>query len=383
MTNIRPVNTNSENAATPNVPPNTMGLPYNSSSNVTPTTKPVTRLPQQRQYELQPQQGRIVSPNVSLVPPLEDPNQPVHLPVQLNTGAVNIKQNTMAWQHHHQQTQHQQKQLQLNTTGSNSYDEHDTNDVNSDVSSIPWGSIRPDPNYDPAKDPMSPEKIDEPFVAPTEITIRVVKSRRRKTMGSFNSNSTTVTPPHVSSDDGEKYPKWHQSPATGTSSIPKLGLINSFGSDASESNSFSGPAEQIRSAEDRMHLEEDLLELQQMQEDDDDAHHGNTKQRKGMVRREFNRRMLGLKKKKEKGDFDHDDASGNKIIISVNEKLNHKLHITKPKKPKTLKKMEKKMDKQLDKLDKQLDKFTSQFSGRIKHSRTKSMRMVVGQENGC
>ena len=135
-----------------------------------------------------------------------------------------------------------------------------------------------------------------------------------------------------------------------------------------------------------MHMEEELLELQDMQ-GDDDAQYGDTKQRKGMVRREFNRRMLGFnKKKKEKGDkhdkrdtsgeFDHDEASGNKIIISINEKINHKLHITKPKKPKTLKKMEKKMDKKLD-------KFASQFSGRIKQSKSKSMRMVVGQENGC
>lgn len=333
----------------------------------------MTGLPQQQLYQ-QTQQGRIISPRVSPVPLREavavNPNQPVHLPLQLNSG----------WQQqqHQQHMKLQQPQLQLNT--SSSQDRHDNDDdTNSDVSSIPWGSIRPDPNYDPAKDPTSPEKIDEPFVAPAEITIRVVKGRRRKTMGSVYSNNTTVTPPHASSDEGDKYAKWHQSPEfptteTAASSIPKLGLINSFASDASESNSFSGSAEQFQSAEDRMYLEEELKELQ-IQGDDE---YGEAKQRKGMVRREFNRRMLRFKKKKEKGEkletsdeFDNedydDDVSGNKIIISVNNKHGVSMP-SMPKKPKSFKK---------------IDKFASQFSGRIKFSRSDSMRMVVGQENGC
>lgn len=370
MTNTHPVHIHQDNAATPNIPSN--------NNNNAGTTMPVaTVLPQQQLYQ-QPQQARVVSPGVSPVP-LKDPmavnpNQPVHIPGQpINSNTPNI----IPWQ------QHQQPQFQLNTSSSHDYDEYDKYDVNSDVSSIPWGSIRPDPNYDPAKDPTSPENIDEPFVAPKEIEIRVIKCRRRKTVGSFNDNSTTITPPYVSSEEGDKYSKWHQSPEfpttqTGTSSIPKLGLINSFASDASESYSS---VERFQSAEDMMYLEEDLLELQEMQGDDEAAQYGGNRQRKGMVRREFNRRMLRFKgKKKEKPDKPHDtsgeldksednyndddDASGNKIIISVTNKL----HIGKPKKPKSLKR---------------IDKFASQFSGRIKHTRSQSMRMVVGQENGC
>jgi len=361
------MNTNRDNAPTPNVATNAVRLPYNTNSGT--TMQVMTGLHIQQQYQ-QTKQARIVSPAESPVPLQKtfagNPNQP------FNSSPANINQNTMARQQHQQPRQLQQPQLQLVTNSSND------DDTNSDVSSIPWGSIRPDPNYDPAKDPTSPEKIDEPFVAPTEITIRVVKGRRRKTMGSVYSNNTTVTPPYVSSDEGDKYAKWHQSPEfpttqTAASSIPKLGLINSFASDASESNSFSGTVEQFASAEERLYLEEDLKALQEMQ-GDEEGQFGETKQRKGMVRREFNRRILRFKKKKEKGDkYDnsgefedenHDDASGNKIIINVNNKNS----IPMPKKPNSLKK---------------IDKFASQFSGRIKFSKTDSLRMVVGQENGC
>jgi len=335
-----------------------------------------------------------VSPVVSPVPPREqitvNLNHPVHLPMRLNSGPANIN-NTMAWQHPqmhpqtqqqpHQQPQQQQQQqyLQINTSSSHDGDEHEKNDTNSDVSSIPWGSIRPDPNYDPAKDPMSPERIDEPFVAPAEITIRVVKSRRRKTMGSYNStttHSTNVTPPHSSSveEDKQQYSKLNQSPdlpttKTGNSSVPMLGMISSFASD--ESNSFSGSAEQFATAEDLMYLEKDLLGLQM-------EGHEAPKQRKGMVRREFNRRILRFKKKKghrneiagenndDDDDDDDDEASGNKIIIQVNSNDNAN-KLNKPKKPKSFKKM---------------DKFAAQFHGKIKH-RSNSMRLVVGQENGC
>merc|ERR1719223_427407 len=91
-----------------------------------------------------------------------------------------------------------------------------------------------------------------------------------------------------------------------------------------------------------MYLEEDLLELQQQgMEGTNHPHTEETKQRKGMVRREFNRRIMRFKKNKKKkkngasgntnnnnnnnssnessGDEDDDnsDASGNKIIIKL------------------------------------------------------------------
>jgi len=387
MTSSRPINLNhNHNASAPMMATNQAALPFNNIPKNEPTAMPITQLPQHQQYQ-QPQQGQMVSPVVSPIPPREqiiiNPNHPVNLPVQLGSCPVNINHNTMAWQ---------QQQQQLNTNRSHDCDENEKNDTNSDVSSIPWGSICPDPNYDPMKDPMNPENIDVPFVPPLEITIRVVKSRRRKTMGSYHStttHSTTLTPPQSSAVEEDQHQQleqsdWLQSPEahttqTGSSSIPMLGLSNSFASDASNSNSFSGSADQFTSAEERMYLEEDLLELQEIQ-GRKQLHRDETKNRKGMVRREFNRRILRFKKKKTNsnnksndnnykiaGENDNDDdASGNKIII----KLNIDDKVNTPELPKSFKKKGKSL--------------ASPFGGRIKHRRSQSMQMMIaGQENGC
>jgi len=285
------------------------------------------------------------------------------------------------------------------------------------------GSIRPDPNYDPAKDPLSPERIDQPFVAPSEITITVVRSRRRKTMGSYQSStthSTTVTPPHSSvvEEDNHKHqnqhqkltpdqqPDWLQSSETGNSSsnnnnnIPMLGLINSLASDdATDSNSFSGSTDQFQSAEERMYLEEEMLELQELQGQCKQFNDEATKQRKGMVRREFNRRILRFKKKKNKDkgnlkDKDHNntnpntnserisgensnddgddndddtDASGNKIIIKL--KIDDDANTSEP----TRHPFKIKGGKSLK----------PHHFGVRKHNRSHSLQMILGQENGC
>jgi len=59
--------------------------------------------------------------------------------------------------------------------------------ISLDASSLPsFGSVRPDPNYDPACDPMNPmnqNQFNKPFVPPSEIIIKTVRGRRRKTVG--------------------------------------------------------------------------------------------------------------------------------------------------------------------------------------------------------
>lgn len=312
---------------------------------------------------------------------LVNQNQPVHLPTQLG-GPANINNNTMAWQQ-----QPRQHPLQINTARSYESDDAEKTDNDSEVSSIHMGSIRPVANYDPAKDPTSPENFDKPFIAPLEITIRVVHGRRRKTMSSYHSsttqtttatNSTTITPPHSSTVDGERQSDWLQSPelpTTQSGSIPQLGPVNSFVSDGTDSNSFSGSTDQYQSAKQIMRLEE---ELQGMQEPNSEE----AKQRKGMVRREFNRRIMRFKtgKKKNKnsgaanrtpsnelsGDDDDDasDASvGKKIIIKLktDDTANNKTEQPPPK-----------------------QHFKGKIGGIIKgHRRSKSLQMVFDQENGC
>lgn len=318
---------------------------------------------------------------------LVNPNHPVHLPTQLGSPA-NVNNNAMAWQQ-------RQQPLQINTARSYESDDAEKTDNDSEVSSIHMGSIRPVANYDPAKDPTSPENFDKPFIAPLEITIRVVHGRRRKTMSSYHSttthtttatNSTTITPPHSSTVDGERQSDWLQSPelpTTQSGSIPQLGPINSFVSDGTDSNSFSG-SDQYQSAEQIMRLEE---ELQGMQEGPNSEE---AKQRKGMVRREFNRRIMRFKKGKKKnknsgaanrtpsndlsGDDDDDgsDASGNKIIIKlkIDDTANTKTKVTEQQPPKQHFK-----GKNL---------YPTSFGGIIKgHRRSKSLQMVFDQENGC
>jgi hypothetical protein len=418
---------NNHNASTnPVMATNPTGLPYNNHNvpNNKLTAITVNHLPQhqQQQHYQQAQRRQIISPVVSPVPPQQEqinvsPSYPTHSP-------VNINLNTMAWQHLQQQQQQQQpqrlqqqlQQPQLITSRSHDSEDNENTDTGSDVSSIPMGSIRPDPNYDPAKDPLSPERIDQPFVAPSEITITVVRSRRRKTMGSYQSStthSTIVTPPHSSvvEDDNqnqhpklttEQQPDWLQSPETGNSSInniPMLGLINSFASDdATDSNSFSGSTDQFQSAEERMHLEEEMLELQELQGQCKQFNDETTKQRKGMVRREFNRRILRFKKKKNKDkdnnknpntnthserisgensnadDDDNDDdtdASGNKIIIKlkIDDDDNANANTSEP----TRHPFKIKGGKSLK----------PHHFGVRKHNRSHSLQMILGQENGC
>mmetsp|Transcript_18561 Transcript_18561/g.38248 ORF Transcript_18561/g.38248 Transcript_18561/m.38248 type:complete len:412 (+) Transcript_18561:506-1741(+) len=388
---------------------NPTGLPYNGIpnpiNNAMHSTIPMTQLPQHHQYQQPPPTGRVVSPVASPMLPREQiiiqQHSPPHVPNQLGTSPVRMNQNAMAWQHH-QQLQQQQQQFQLNAARSYDSEEMDKIETGSDVSSIHMGSIRPDPNYDPAKDPLSPEHIDKPFVAPLEITIRVVKARRRKTLGSNQSSTTHTTHTTLSTAGSTRYSveedkyqiptnsEWLHSPPrptthNGSGSMPELGPINSFVSDATDSNSFSGSADQFQSAEERMYLEEDLLEIQEGQ-----AQNEETKQRKGMVRREFNRRIMRFKKNKNKkknsinqnnntsneisgeSNDDESDASGNKIIIqlSIDDEVDNKNNIIPEQPP----------HKHNFHLGKNLYPTTFKLKH---HRRSNSMKMIVGQENGC
>lgn len=359
-------------------------FPNNKQSVMVPN---LSQLPQHQQYQ-QPQQGRIVSPVVSPEARRElitgNTNHVAHPQHPAGSGNVNFNQNRMTWQPQHQQ------HPQVNTSYSHDSEENRNTDNDSDVSSIALGSIRPDPNYDPAKDPLSPENIDKPFVAPLEITIRVVKGRRRKaidsgTITSYQStttNITNVTPPQHSATDDEKQNPWLSSPDPPTTqtegtSIPLLGQITSFESEASDSQSFSESFHQLATNEDRLCTEDRLYLLEEIQADHQ-LHNGEAKQRKGMVRREFNRRIRRFRKKKTKNknknniilgenEGDESDASGNKIILDFDPNDN----VNKHEQPKPLS------------FKKKSQAYVSPFGGRIKHRRSKSLRLIVGQENGC
>lgn len=373
---------------------NASALPYNNTfpNNKQSVTLPSsTQLPQHQQYQQpqpqpQQQQGRKVSPVVSPEHRRElvtgNTNHAVHLQHPIGSGNVNTNHHIMTWQPQHQQ------HPQLNTCLSHESEENRNTDNDSDVSSIPWGSIRPDPNYDPVKDPMRPENIDKPFVAPLEITIRVVKGRRRKaidssTISSYHStttSSTTITPPQQSATDDDKQQQWLSSPdppttQTGNTSIPLLGQITSFESEATDSQSFSESFHQLDITDDRVCTEDRLYLLEEIQADHQ-LGNSDSKQRKGMVRREFNRRIRRFRKKKTKNknniflgeNEDHEsDASGNKIIIDFNPNDNVNTY----EQPKRLS------------FKKKSQEFVSPFGGIIKHRRSKSLRLIVGQENGC
>ena len=324
---------------------NSSTTPIMMNTTTNPTAHPYNAALQmsQQQPVLYPTSPRVVSPVRALA-------QPRHLPL-----------------HPSNQVQAMQ-QLQINTSRSHDSDEHVIKDAGSDVSSIHMGSILPVPNYDPAKDPTTPERIDEVFVPPSEITIRVVKGRRRKTMGGYQSSttrsyhssashSTTITPPSVVK---EEQPEWltPNTTMTETSTIPGIGFINSFASDVTISNSFSGSIEQFQSASERKQMEEELMDLQ-----------GITKDRHGMVRRRLSRKIKLFQKKKNKStdEDDDDNASGNKIIIKVDKEDDNK---NKNMLPQSLKIKSKNI-------------YPSSFGNIRKHHRSNSMRLIVGQENGC
>mmetsp|Transcript_5940 Transcript_5940/g.13832 ORF Transcript_5940/g.13832 Transcript_5940/m.13832 type:complete len:407 (-) Transcript_5940:213-1433(-) len=397
----------------------------------------------QLQQQQQQQQGRVVSPVVSPVPPRQyiaiNPGQPNQFPNRMranSAGPMMINHNTMAWQQHqqHHQQQHQQQQLQQSPVApQNRSLDCDEND--SDVSSIPWGSIRPDPNYDPAKDPTNPDNIDKPFVAPLEITIRTVRGRRRKTMGGYNTSSSasTRTPPH-SSDYQEQLPPqksdWlqQQSPQqlrathTGSSSVPMLGMSNdstTSHSDMYSNNSFSGSTEGSTSAEQQLRMQEDLLDLHKFQgrlhhvdydgiaAEQSNATEGETpqqQQRKGMVLREFGRRVLRFNKKK-KSNGHHNNSGGTNNMNNTTGSMNGPMHLhmhihtafssdndrefpdqtnnqnvsiddaLNPSTP-----VEMPTSKPHKKKGKSMYNFNSPFAN---NSHSKMMTVMVGQENGC
>ena len=195
-------------------------------------------------------------------------------------------------------------------------------------------------------------------------------------------NTTTITPPHSSTADGERQSEWFQSPevtVTQSGSIPQLGPINSFVSDGTDSNSFSGSVDKYQSAQEIMRLEE---ELQGMQEG---SNNEEAKQRKGMVRREFNRRIMRFSKGKKKnknsktpsndlsGDDEDDgsDASGNKIIIKlkIDDSANNKTNNA--------------PEPQLQPPKQHFKGIGGIIKGHKGHRRSKSLQMVFDQENGC
>jgi len=134
---------------------------YNNigSSSLSPmTTKPTTitypnlNVAEQQQY--QQTVGRLI---------------PSYVPISNNVTMTLKQQQQQQRQPHSDPLQNEEEVISL------------------DVSSLPsFGSVRPDPNYDPACDPMNPinqNQFNKTFIPPSEIIIKTVRGRRRKTLG--------------------------------------------------------------------------------------------------------------------------------------------------------------------------------------------------------
>jgi len=369
----------------------------------------------------------------------------------------------------------------------------DISDDNSDdVSSIPWGSIRPDPRYDPANDPLHPANMAKPFVPPLEITITMVRGRRRKNMENHNHHtqypitSTTTT---TTSSPKQRQQRSHRrsqtqttqassaewlrlevSPLvsnteTGSDGIPMLGRSISFPMDVSNTNpadsknngiddgsgsrsrsrtveqlqeQFSdlathadvnnddnvniningngngngnGTSDQQSDNEEYLELRGGLLELQKLQElqnsfcydgievkaGDDESeeadviNNNNTsmeviadfapqqpqqQQRKGMVRREFGRRVMRFKKKIYNNKDDNINSNKDPIPdlggsnTNDDDSDNDVGHlVVKPSKMKMG-------------INKAMHSY-SPFAATNYYNKSKMMTMVSGQENGC
>jgi hypothetical protein len=160
----------------------------NKNSSLSPmATKPTTFQNNNKEQQQQQYQIQIVS-RVSQQQQLQMINhqQQQHnhiLPTYVPGPAIVNNNATMALQ--------QQPQQQDNVDKDGNVDDvvdcNNNNDeaISVDASSLPSnGSIRPDPNYNPARDPMNPINQNKPFVPPLEITIKTVRGRRRKYMRS-------------------------------------------------------------------------------------------------------------------------------------------------------------------------------------------------------
>ena len=451
---------------------------------------------------------RVVSPGVSPIAQLplqhyqHNPNPsplPQYLPV--STGVPNHGHNpAMAWQQQQphpsmlplqqqqaphtgftqqqQQQQHVSMQVPLQSMPRPNPDDIE-NSNRDDVSSVPWGSIRPDPKYNPAKDPLNPVNIDKPFVPPLEITITIVPSRRRK---SINRHSSPPPQACVASD---RYPsitptnqesastEWLQLqvpplstglPGGEVHRIPVLGLANSGSMDVSNTNNpdsrknksfetiddendetananddlleqFSDLAtytavdargnqyyltNETDDDEEYLELRGDLLELQKLQElqhpsyydgiavqtrsGDAEAevpkNHGNSiahnagntpmeviaegasQQRRGMVRREFNRRVWRFKKKKASPSDSEELAPGGELAPDVADHAVAAAHLEMSSIVADAE-ADGNPGKQTLVSKKSMHFYSPSFVTHNYYNKSKMMTMVSGQENGC
>ena len=151
------------------------------------TTKPTTFQNNNKEQQQQPQYQIQTVSRVSQQQQLQTTNhqQQQHnrlLPTYVPGPAIVNNNATMALQ------QQPQQQDNVDKDGNdNDVDCNNNNDeaISIDASSLPSnGSIRPDPNYNPARDPMNPINQNKPFIPPLDITIKTVRGRRRKYMRS-------------------------------------------------------------------------------------------------------------------------------------------------------------------------------------------------------
>lgn len=219
-------------------------------------------------------------------------------------------------------------------------DDDDSDSVSLDASSLhSFGSIRPDPNYDPARDPMNPINFKQ-FIPPKDIIVKTVRARRRKTIGrgdevrceedrsrSLSPMRTpaqavvaNTTPPitptarhHQQCHRNQQQLRQNYLTALMMPSLDHRPLTKKSESTTSTTLLADSMSSEMLISGDVFHndrilstdsiiIDDDDLESDNDNDDDmDDAvEHQNQQQpqqRKGMVRREFGRRILALKER--------------------------------------------------------------------------------------
>lgn len=365
------------NNATPTLMGRPAALPFHSYQQISNSPPPATS---GTAALAQPHQTMpVVSPGVSPVPnrqPIAIPQYAANpLPQYLPAMAHPPQLPAVTWQ---QQQRFQQQQLV--GTDENDHPQHHrlVSPLNDDVSSVPYGSIRPDPRYNPANDPFHPSNMDKPFVPPQEITITIVKARRRSTMEHY---STSKVEEDASQSTHTEWLKPKNTPPS-TNSPMVVGLSTSVDNSNSYqvlNSSFDTDVATytVNSEEEYQDLRNTLLALQKLTTPDEvpaasaaASMEVTEPQRRGMVRREWKRRVLRFKKKKAETPMEEMAIADAVQTITIGDHTMEVHAPTLPEEPAPIKPAKKKGMG-----------YYSPFG--THYNKSKMMTMVVDQENGC
>lgn len=369
------------NTATPTLMGRPAALPFHSYQQMSNSPPPATS---GTAALAQPQQTMpVVSPGVSPVPnrqPIAIPQYATNpLPQYLPAMAHPTQLPAVTWQQQQQQQQFQKQQL----VGPDENDHQQYHRIASplnddDVSSVPYGSIRPDPRYNPANDPFNPSNMDKPFVPPQEIIITIVRARRRSNMEHYSTSKVEEDPSQSTHTEWLKPSNTPPSPnspmvvglsTSADNSDSYLVLNSSFDTDVATYT--------VNSEEEYQDLRNTLLALQKLTTPDEvpavsaaASMEVTEPQRRGMVRRELKRRVLRFKKKKAETLPEEMAIVDAVQTITIGD---HTMDIHAPIVPKEPAPIKPAKKKGMG--------YYSPFG--THYNKSKMMTMVVDQENGC